>query len=132
MPLFQLLLEPGSEPLAIDVKLTHPIRSQKLKLARISVVKAASGSYDDNYYRLSLPFFGSRSVYNNAHRNAILVPNQPGVRSFEVAYDINLTGDHINEFFQAIIQQKDGSVETSTTLKAMILTFEYSTNRLVS
>lgn len=132
MPLFQLVIEPSTEPLSVDVKLTHPIRSQKLKLARISVVKAASGSYDDNYYRLSLPFFGSRSVYNNVQRNAIIIPNQPGVRSFEVAYDVNLTADHINEFFQATIQQKDGSVETSSTLKAMILTFEYATNRLVS
>ena len=131
MPILQIVIEPDAQATPIDVLLSHPIRSQSLTLTRVNVIKAATNSYDGNYYRLSIPFLtSSRQTMNNAQRGNLILPNSPGVRSFELTYDTSFTADNIPEHFQVSVQQADGEFETSSTLKAIILTFDYQTNRL--
>ena len=131
MPILQCVLEPAATANPIKVILSHAIRSQVITLTRVHVIKAGASSYDDNYYRLKLPFLtSSRQSLNNKHNGNIIVANQPGVRSFEVAFDCSFTADNIPETFDCQVQQKDGTLETSSTLKAIILTFDYRTNKI--
>ena len=131
MPILQLVIEPTGESKPIPVTLSHAVRSQSLKLTRIHVIKASSTAYQGNYYRIRVPFLtSSRQTMNNAHRGNLIVPNKPDVRSFEVAVDATFTADNIPEVFDVLVQQAEGDVETSTTLKAIIFTFDYTTNRL--
>lgn len=130
MPLLSLIIEPTSERKPITLKLSHPLISQTFKLKRITVIKAATASYDGNYYRLTLPFLcNGRQTFNNLHNGNLIIANQPNTRSFEATFDTEFKSDNVNEVFQALIQEADGTVVDNTTVKAFILNYEYQTNR---
>lgn len=131
MPILQVVIQPGSTAKPIDILLSHPIRSQSLTLRRINVIKAATGSYDGNYYRLSMPFLtSSRQAMNNTNRGNLILPNSPQQRSFELTFDTKFTSDNIPESFQVLVQEADGTVVSNSTLKCIVATFDYQTNRL--
>ena len=129
MPILHIKVVPAYKGIT-NVSLDRDLQSQTMNLKKIVIIKPDL-TYTQDTFKIRIPFMAGNELHTNDKRSFLTIPNDVASKFIDMNFDLHFGAEHIqNQFEIQLVDDAGANIVATTSLSAIHLYFEYSSNTL--